>query len=161
MKIMPRELRLYDLETGSFTVIASTKKDHYAVSSDACHIYGEQVLYQCKDTLYIFDMDKVESTAFITMEGIINYSLRDHKVFFIVRDGDGGETAEDTLHFYWADLDDGIPVRLENDGNTEVAVFNPLYECGSFFVGYYKGAHYIIDKADYYTDCYENAILAR
>lgn len=86
--ILPRELRLYDLETGSFTVIASTKEDQYAVSTDAGFVYGKKVLYLCGDTLYVFDMDQAESFALITMEGIINYFLRDHKAIFIV-EGDG------------------------------------------------------------------------
>ncbi len=158
--ILPRELRLYDLETGSFTVIASTKEDQYAVSTDAGFVYGKKVLYLCGDTLYVFDMDQAESFALITMEGIINYFLRDHKAIFIV-EGDGADFAENTIRIYWADLDDGIPVQLGNEGNTEVAVFNPLYECDSFFLGYYKSAYYMIDKADYYADCYENVILAR
>lgn len=158
--IMPRELRLYDLETGDFTVIADTEREHYAASTDFCYTYGKKVLYQCGDTLYLFDLDEAKSSALLTMEGIINYSLMDHKAFFVAEEGEESYYEGGPIGFYWADIDDGVPVRLENAGNTEVAEFNALYECDSFFIGYYKSAYYRIDKEDFYADCYENAVLA-
>jgi hypothetical protein len=39
------------------------------------------------------------------------------------------------------------------------ALYELLYECDSFFVGYYKGGYYIITKADFYADEYGNVKL--
>jgi hypothetical protein len=39
------------------------------------------------------------------------------------------------------------------------ALYESLYECDSFFVGYYKGGYYIITKADFYADEYGNVKL--
>ena len=160
LRIMPCELRLYELETGDFTVVADTVNDHYAASSDFCYTYGKKVLYQCGDTLYLFDLEEAKSSAVLTMEGIINYSLMDHKAFFIVEEGEESYINGGPIGVYWADIDDGVPVRMTNAGNTHVAEFNALYEGDSFFIGYYKSAYYKIDKEDFYADRYENAVLA-
>jgi hypothetical protein len=157
------ELRVYDLATGEFRVVADTEQDHLVRYSDFLYAYGKQALYQCGDTLYLFDMDNGQSTAVLSMEGIVNYWLQDHKVFTIVLDSvkEGGSiyAADDTISIYWMDMDGGPLTKLGNAGNTSTMEFNTLYECDSFFVGYYKGGYYIITKADFYADEYGNVKL--
>ena len=78
----------------------------------------------------------------------------DNKVFFIREE----ETPEPpAVSIYYADIETGQPVRLENGGNRGVMDFAITWEGDSFFVGTWKGGNYIISKADFYLDNYEAA----
>lgn len=154
------ELRLYDLSDDTYTCLVNSQQDAYHATVDPNGTYGNQVAYQCGDAFWVFDLDTRESRKVLTMDKVINYWLMDGKLF-LIRDtnfstvdfivGEGG------LSVYYADLKDGIPVRLENGGNTSYMEFAISWEGDSFFVGLWKGSSYIIDKADFYSGKYENA----
>lgn len=158
------ELRLYDLATMEYTMIASTERDQLRPYTDSNHTYGKQTIYLCGDTLYIIDLETGESSELLTMEGLINWWLMDGKAFFIVHDGvkDGASvyTSYDSLSIYWADLENPVPVQLNNGGVADVMTFSINYEGNGFFIGNYNSLAHVISKADFYAEQYENTPLA-
>ena len=150
------ELRLYCLSDDSYTVISTEKENGYIPAIDPSVTYGSVVLFREKDTLCLYDLDKLEKRELLTAENISNYWILDNKVFYIQGDSPQG-TPGRTISIYYADLETGQPVRLGNGGNTEVMDFGIHWEGDSFFVGLWKGGNYIIPKADFYLDNYEAA----
>lgn len=153
------ELRLYDAEMSAYTVIASTEQDQFVSTVDSCSVYGKEVVYQCDDTIYLLNADSGETKPLLTMENIINYWVMDHKVFLITQNMDYyiASNPEKEVSIYYADFDDGLPVKLGNGGSTEGMEFSISQEGTSFFVGRWNGGTYIISKSDFYTDQYANA----
>ena len=150
------ELRLYRLSDDSYTVISTEKENGYIPAIDPSVTYGSVVLFREKDTLCLYDLDKLEKRELLTAENISNYWILDNKVFYIQGDSPQG-TPGRTISIYYADIETGQPVQLENGGNTEVMDFGTRWEGDSFFVGLWKGGNYIIPKADFYLDNYEAA----
>ena len=148
------ELRLYRLADDSYTVISSEEENGYIPTADPAVSYGDIVVLQEKDTLCLYDLEKQEKRELLTAENIVNYWILDNKVFYIREE----ETPElPAVSIYYADIEIGQPVRLENGGNREVMDFAITWEGDSFFVGTWKGGNYIIPKADFYLDNYEAA----
>lgn len=148
------ELRLYRFADDSYTVISSEKENGYRFSGDPARNYGDLVVFQEKDTLCLYDLEKQEKRELLTAENIINYWILDNKVFYIREE----ETPEPpAVSIYYADIETGQPVRLENGGNREGMDFAITWEGDSFFVGTWKGGNYIIPKRDFYLDNYEAA----
>lgn len=156
-QIMDLELRQYSLSDDSYTVISSGE-DGYAFTAHPGKAYGNLVVFQEKNTLYLYDLEKQEKRELLTADNIINYWILDNKVFYIRENSPRG-TSGQTISIYYADLETGQPVRLENGGNTEVMEFGIHWEGDSFFVGNWKGGSYIIPKADFYLDNYQAARL--
>lgn len=148
------ELRLYRFADDSYTVISSEKENGYIPTADPAVSYGDIVVLQEKDTLCLYDLEKQEKRELLTAENIVNYWILDNKVFYIREE----ETPElPAVSIYYADIEIGQPVRLENGGNREVMDFAITWEGDSFFVGMWNGGNYIIPKADFYLDNYEAA----
>ena len=150
------ELRLYRFADDSYTVISSEKENGYIPTVDPAVSYGDIVVLQEKDTLCLYDLEKQEKRELLTAENIINYWILDNKVFYI-REEESPEPPGYAVSIYYADIETGQPVRLENGGNREVMDFAITWEGDSFFVGTWKGGNYIIPKADFYLDNYEAA----
>lgn len=150
------ELRLYRLADDSYTVISSEEENGYTPTVDPAVSYGDIVVLQEKDTLCLYDLEKQEKRELLTAENIINYWILDNKVFYI-REEESPEPPGYAVSIYYADIETGQPVRLENGGNREVMDFAITWEGDSFFVGTWKGGNYIIPKADFYLDNYEAA----
>lgn len=149
-------LRLYRFSDGSYTIISSEEENGFHPTGDPSKTYGNIVVFQEKDTLCLYDLDKLEKRELLTMDNIINYLIMDGKVFFITEEGPMG-TPEQAVGVYYADLETGKPMRLENGGNTEVMEMGLGWEGNSFFAVTGKGGKYIIPKADFYQDNYEAA----
>lgn len=150
------ELRLYRFADDSYTVISSERENGYRSSGDPARNYGNVVVFQEKDTLCLYDLEKQEKRELLTAENIINYWILDNKVFYI-QEEENPESPGYAISIYYADIETGQPVRLENGGNREVMDFAITWEGDSFFVGNWKGGNYIISKADFYLDNYEAA----
>ena len=85
-------------------------------------------------------------TELLTAENqIVNFWLMDHKIFYITNN-DAGEA-----YFFYAGLDDLVPVQLKNGGNTSSMVFSMSYEGNDFFAADRK----VLSKADFYAEKYD------
>ena len=155
------ELRLYNSDASVCTVIATTEKDGLIATVDPCTAYGKEVVYQCGDTMYLLNVDTGEYRALVAMENIVNYWVMDHKIFMITSNLPWYIASDPSkeISIYYADFDDGIPVKLGNGGNTQVMEFGISEEGTSFFVGNWRDGTYKISKEDFYADRYENAEL--
>lgn len=141
------QLRLYDPETWEYTVIADYEQDGFLPTADPALRYGDLTPYQCGNTLYLFDAGTGEKRELLTaQEPIIIYWIMDHKVFYITR------TEDKYTCVYYADIDDGIPVQLENQGNTESMVCSISFEGNDFFSA---PGFYTISKEDFYNENYD------
>lgn len=139
------ELRLYDPSATNYTVIAEKERDGYVKYSDPSNHYGSKCLYLCGNTLYTLDADTGESKELLTPEDkVVNYWLMDNKVFYITNDEAG------KAYFFYADLNDLVPVRLQNDGNTDYMVFSMSGEGNDYFAADRK----VLSKADFYAENY-------
>lgn len=144
------ELRLYDVNNGSYRVIAS---DGFVNHIDPLANNGTLSLYLVNDDLYIFDMETQESRILLTKEGIINYWILDNKAFIICEDG-AYYDLEAPTRFYYASLDDGVlvPFDEENTGNMTFGLTSETENC---FIGVYNDDFYWIKKEDFYADRYD------
>ena len=149
-------LRLYRFADDSYTTISSEAENGFHPTGDPSKTYGNIVVFQEKDTLCVYDLDKQEKRELVTAESITNYWTMDNKVFFVQEDSPHG-TPGRTISIYYADIDTGQPVRLENGGNTKVMEMGLGWEGNSFFAVTWKGGRYIIPKVDFYLDNYEAA----
>lgn len=147
-----RQLLLMDLDTGTQTVVADHNRDGYIMTADPNWVYGNTYLYQCGDELRLLDLDTGESRSLLTMEHIINYWLMDNKAFFIT------ENAEEMTVWY-AELDDGKAVRLENAADEHGMIMSVSQEGGSFFRALGPKGSCVISKEDFYAGRYDNAVL--
>lgn len=139
------ELRFYDLSATDYTVIAEKGCDGYVTFSDPSNHYGSKCLYLCNNTLYTLDADTGESTELLTPENrVVNYWLMDNKVFYITNDENG------KAYFFYADLNDCVPVQLQNNGNTEYMVFSMSGEGNDYFAADRK----VLSKSDFYAENY-------
>lgn len=143
------ELRLYDRNTGEYRVLTDTNQGYYP-TVDPNTTYGYDVVYVVGDGVFLVNAETGQTRQLLTQEGIINYFLLDHRVFFVTRDGD---EKTGPIKIWHADISDGTPVQLENDGNAEHAVYGLRGEGESFFIDY-KGVR--LSKQDFYAENYEN-----
>lgn len=148
-----RRLLLVDLDTGAQTVVADCDRDGYIMTGDPCQFYGKDHIYQCGDELRLLDVETGKSRSLLTMEHITNYWLMDNKAFFIT--GDGSESA-----VWYAGLDDGKAVRLENATDEHGMIMSIIQEGGSFFRANGPKGICVISKEDFYAGRYDNAVLA-
>lgn len=140
------ELRLYDATCSSYQVIAENNADGYVTTPDPNSHYGNLFCYLCRNTLYTLDADTGTVTELLTAENqIVNFWLMDHKIFYITNN-DAGEA-----YFFYAGLDDLVPVQLKNGGNTSSMVFSMSYEGNDFFAADRK----VLSKADFYAEKYD------
>ena len=77
------------------------------------------MVFQEKDTLCLYDLEKLEKRELLTAEAISNYWILDNKVFFIQGVTPPG-APERTVTVSYADLETGQPVLMGNRGNTKV-----------------------------------------
>lgn len=139
------ELRLYDQSGTNYTLIASKDRDDYVPYSDPSNHYGTKCCYLCGNTLYTLDADTSESTELLTPEDkVVNYWLMDNKIFYITNDTAG------KAYFFYADLNDCIPVQLHNSGNTDYMVFSMSSEGNDYFAADWN----VLSKSDFYAENY-------
>ena len=140
------ELRLYDATCSGYQVIAENNADGYVTTPDPNSHYGNLFCYLCGNTLYTLDADTGTVRPLLTAENqIVNFWLMDHKIFYITNN-DAGEA-----YFFYAGLDDHVPVQLKNGGNTSSMVFSMSYEGNDFFAADRK----VLSKADFYAEKYD------
>lgn len=140
------ELRLYDATCSGYQVIAENNADGYVTTPDPNSHYGNLFCYLCRNTLYTLDADTGTVSELLTAENqIVNFWLMDHKIFYITNN-DAGEA-----YFFYAGLDDLVPVQLKNGGNTSSMVFSMSYEGNDFFAADRK----VLSKADFYAEKYD------
>lgn len=145
--VLLSQIRLYDPETWDYTVVADYERDGYIYTGDPAYHYGGLVPFQCGNTMYVFDADTGETQELLTsQEPIINYWMLDHKVFYIT------QTEDDVVRIYYVDIADGIPVQLENKGNTESMVCSIISEGRDYFT---SSNHGILSKEDFYNENYD------
>ena len=132
-----------DPKTLELHKLVDYEQDNYQPTRDPAYCYGSFISYQCDNTLYCFNVDTGESKELVTPdEPIINYWLMDRKIFYITRN------ADDVSCFWYADLDNPVPVRLRNDDNTDNMVFSITYEGTDFFA---DNNNIVISKEDFYA----------
>ena len=154
------ELRVYDLPTGEYTLLADSKRDGLEVSPDPALCYENQLIYQLNDSLYLYGLDEGTSRKLLSQKNIINYWLLDARAFYITY------THEDGYEIYHADMKTGISIQLSNQGSTESMLFSITGETIDNFIGVYttlssNGRICWISKVDFYANNYSNAQLAQ
>jgi len=154
-----RELRLYDMETQEYIVVADSKENGFVRTVDPCRIYDKQFVYQCEDTMYLLDLDTGESEEVVTADNIVNYWVMDEKIFLITSNMDTliDSHPDEEASFWYIGFHDRELVQLENDGRSDVMVFGIYQEGGTFFIGLWNNGTYLISKEDFYAERYENA----
>lgn len=132
-----------DRETLEMRKVVDLQRDNYQPTRDPAYCYGSYLSYQCDNTLFYLNADTGESKELVTPEDpIVNYWLMDHKIFYITKN-------ENNISYFWyADLDEPIPVRLRNDDNTDYMVFSISYEGADFFA---DSNNRVISKEDFYA----------
>ena len=148
------ELRLYDLNDGTYHVLADSKADGYAYSVDPHLAYDGKLLYQLGDELWLYDLSDGTASLQLKQTNVVNYFILDSRIFTITRNG------EDGYAFYCTDIG-GKTVPLSNDGYTDYLRFTPTWETASYFIGIYESnsGYYQISKADFYAGNYKSAAL--
>ena len=148
------ELRLYDLDDGTYHVLADSKADGYAYSVDPHLAYDGRLLYQLGDELWLYDLSDGTASLQLKQTNVVNYFILDSRIFTITRNG------EDGYAFYCTDIG-GKTVPLSNDGYTDYLRFTPTWETASYFVGIYESnsGYYQISKADFCAGNYKSAAL--
>ena len=145
-----QELRLYDLNDGTYVTIAS---DGLIDQIDPLANNGTLSLYYVEDDLYVFDMETLESRLLLTRENIVNFWILDGKAFIISKDGHYTDMSAPT-RFHYASLEDGILVPFDEE-NTGDMTFGLCAETENCFIGVYNDSFYWITKEDFYADRYD------
>lgn len=148
------EFRLYDLNSGTYTVLADSKADGYLQPIDFRMCLDDLLLYRLEDSLWIYDLSTGEKTLQLTQANLVNYMFLDGKILTITQDESG------LCGCCLAELD-GEPIPLTSAMNEGRMRFSPAYETPQYFVGIFAGnsGYYKLSKADFYTGRYENVTL--
>lgn len=151
-----RELRLYDLESGEYTVLASAE-DGFTLEPDGMSTYGTKSLYKMGNDLHLYDIATGEDRLFVTMDNIVNYWLFDHEVFIITK-SDTYFDPDVEYRYYYASLEDGVPVEVGRNSDGQMA-FMPYVETANCFYGIYADdqRRSWITKEDFFAGNYDRA----
>lgn len=151
-----RELRLYDLESGEYTVLASAE-DGFTLEPDGMSTYGTKSLYKMGNDLHLYDIATGEDRLFVTMDNIVNYWLFDHEVFIITK-SDTYFDPDVEYRYYYASLEDGVPVEVGRNSDGQMA-FMPYVETANYFYGIYADdqRRSWITKEDFFAGNYDRA----
>lgn len=139
------ELWLYDLESGEHSTIAS---EGFSSPVDTNHNYGAKTVYMVGNDVCIYDIVTKEQQVLLTMENVINYWILDNKVFLITQNGD-------LMQFYYASLEDGVPVPFDQENTTGPMTFSIEGETVNCFWGQTEKGRQWISKEDFYADRYD------
>lgn len=148
------ELRLYDLDRDTFTVLADSKADGYLQPTDFRMCLDDLLLYRLGNSLWTYDLSTGKKKLQLTQVGLINYMFLDDKLLMITQDESGARGC------YLAELD-GEPIPLASAMNEGRMRFSAAYETPHYFVGIFAGnsGYYKISKTDFYAGRYENVTL--
>lgn len=150
-----KELRLYDLRSGTYTVLVDSRADGYTEPTEygGC-IQDDLLLYQLDKSLWTYDLATGENTYRLTQEDLVNYSFEDGKILTITRD------ANNVLGCYITPLG-GEPAELKGAMGEDCIRFGAAYETPQYFVGLFDGqrGYYKISKADFFAGRYDNVTL--
>lgn len=138
------ELGLLDMRSGEYTKLLDSVEDGYWPTSDPCSVYGNLYIYQCHDTIYLYDLETGVSQEVITEQNISNYFILDGKPFYITATPD----EEHIVYIWYVDLEDGVPVRMYNQGSTEYMIYSAVQESDN----YVSNNRSWITKEDFYTN---------
>ena len=150
-----KELRLYDLRSGTYTVLVDSRADGYTEPTEygGC-IQDDLLLYQLDKSLWTYDLATGENTYRLTQEDLVNYSFEAGKILTITRD------ANKVLDCYITPLG-GEPAELAGAMGEDCIRFGSAYETPQYFVGLFDGqrGYYKISKADFFAGRYDNVAL--
>lgn len=142
-------LREYDLTDGTCRVVSDTT-DGFHATPDPNTTYGDLLIWQRGDTLFVTDVSTLEQREVLTMPNIINYFLMDNRVFFLTRDDAG------IIKVYHQLLTGGDPVQLYNEGQTDGMVYSIIEEGNDYFAGpYHEKSGHLCSKQDFYAERYD------
>ena len=150
-----QEIRLYDLRSGTYTVLVDSRADGYLVpTANIGCIQDDLLLYQLDKSLWTYDLATGENTYRLTQEDLINYMFEDGKILTITRD------ANKVLGCYITPLG-GEPTELVGAMGEDCIRFGSAYETPQYFVGIFDGqrGYYKISKADFFAGRYDNVTL--
>ena len=139
------ELWLYDLESGEHSTVAS---EGFSPPMDPNFTYGAKTVYMVGNDVCIYDIVTKEQQVLLTMENVVNFWLIDNKAFVITQDGE-------LVQFYYASLDDGVPVAFDQNNMTGLMTFSIEGETVNCFWGQTEKGRQWITKEDFYADRYD------
>lgn len=145
------ELRRYDLETLSYTLLDKDADSSPVLFSDNNSCYEAELIYLLGDSIRLCNIETGFVETLVTAENIINGWLMDKRLFYLTYD------TEISVHVQ--DMSTGETFVLDNAGETDVVAFSSHSETDNAFVGLYHGQRAWIDKADYYSGRYDRAIF--
>ena len=83
------ELRMYDLNSGTYTVLADSKADGYLQPIDFRMCLDDLLLYRLENSLWTYDLSTGEKTLQLTQANLVNYMFLDGKILTITQDESG------------------------------------------------------------------------
>ena len=150
-----KELRLYDLRSGTYTVLVDSRADGYlSPTAPSMCLHDDLLLYRLGNSLWTCDLTTNENTQQLTQEDLINYMFWDGKILVLTRD------AKEARACYIVPLG-GAPVELVSAMGENGMRFSPAYETPQYFVGLFDGrsGYYKISKADFFAGRYDDVTL--
>lgn len=150
-----KELRLYDLRSGTYTVLVDSRANGYlSPTAPSMCLHDDLLLYRLDNSLWTYDLTTNENTQQLTQEDLINYMFWDGKILALTRD------AKEARACYIVPLG-GAPVELVSAMGENGMRFSPAYETPQYFVGLFDGrsGYYKISKADFFAGRYDNVTL--
>ena len=148
------ELRRYDMKTGEYEVICSAEEDNCEFFYTHSNTYDNLTIYNCGDTVWLYDMVKNEKREFLTApEQLINRWIVDGKVLILTNSGDG-------VRVYISDLEKPEWFPIDNR-ESQAILFYPETELNDLLIGKYNGGTYLISKQDFYLGNFETAVPSK
>lgn len=124
------QLRSYNSDGTSYTVITDSNNG-YIFSGKLKLAYEYAVIYQCNNTLYLYNLDNHESILLWEADSnIINYWYMDNHAYCIV-DESG------YYKFFVIDVGTGSVMEQKHAFNNQVLRFSPKSETDELFIGIY------------------------
>lgn len=150
------ELRLYDIDSGEYKVLASGNDLVMSERGKMC--YGNVIVYDMlnhdtgESTLWLYDLDTAQSVSIAKDKWIVEYVILDGKVIYNVSHNreDGGYT------FHCVDIYTGEISQIENQGQTDYMRFGIAEETLNYFIASDGIIRQSLSKEDYYRDDYSS-----
>lgn len=148
------ELRVYDITSGAYEVLASGTDLVASERGKMC--YGNVIVYDLLDhdtgesALWLYDLYTTQSVCIARDNWIVEYVILDGKVIYNVSQLDGNYT------FYCVDIYTGAVSQIENQGRTDFMIFPIMGETVDHMIASNGFSRESLHKTEYYNDDYSS-----
>ncbi len=151
------ELYKMNLNDLSYEVVVDEEKEMLLYSDPYGNINADNLLTYCTEhEIHLYDLDTGEDKLLYQInDTIIRANIFGNHVFYIYEDGD------ENTYFMRGNISGDNPVKMDNNGNTDVLAFARFRTTENGYLGTMDGQYGWLLEEDYYQENYDGFVPLR